>query len=329
MDKWVPNPASNTSLHLSMFAFVGKLMGIAIRGKHFLNLDLPSIVWKQLVGAEVTMNDVDAIDTLTVKLLHRVTHPEEENITEETFSDYLDLNFTTTGADGKELELFPGGSQKRVTWSNRIEYVRLVETLKLTEFRVATEAILAGLSTQVPSQLLALFSWQELELSVCGKREIDVQYLKENTQYSGGIGPTEQHVTWFWEVLEESSHKERELFLRFVWGRSRLPLTSEDWEQRFVLMPCHRPSPDLNLPMSHTCFNQLELPRYSAKHILRDKLKYAINECRAIDTDHQAQNIDWDNEEDEPREEGEEGAEDGEEEDPAEDEEDENQEENN
>jgi hypothetical protein len=32
-----------------MYAFVGKLMGIAIRGKHILNLDLPSIVWKQLV----------------------------------------------------------------------------------------------------------------------------------------------------------------------------------------------------------------------------------------------------------------------------------------
>jgi E3 ubiquitin-protein ligase HERC2 len=48
-DKWIPNPLSLTSLHLSMYAFVGKLMGIAIRGKHILNLDLPSIVWKQLV----------------------------------------------------------------------------------------------------------------------------------------------------------------------------------------------------------------------------------------------------------------------------------------
>ena len=28
-DKWIPNPLSLTSLHLSMYAFVGKLMGIA------------------------------------------------------------------------------------------------------------------------------------------------------------------------------------------------------------------------------------------------------------------------------------------------------------
>ena len=48
-ERWVPNPESVSSLDLSMFAFVGKMMGIAIRGQHTLNLDLPSVVWKQLV----------------------------------------------------------------------------------------------------------------------------------------------------------------------------------------------------------------------------------------------------------------------------------------
>jgi len=42
-----------------MYAFVGKLMGVAIRGKHMLNLDLPSIVWKQLVGADITIKDLE------------------------------------------------------------------------------------------------------------------------------------------------------------------------------------------------------------------------------------------------------------------------------
>jgi hypothetical protein len=36
-----------------MYAFVGKLMGIAIRGGHMLNLDLPSVVWKPLVGQAI------------------------------------------------------------------------------------------------------------------------------------------------------------------------------------------------------------------------------------------------------------------------------------
>ena len=32
----------------------------------------------------------------------------------------------------------------------------------------------------------------------------------------------------------------------------------------------------------------------SSKKIMSRKLLYAITECRAIDTDHQAQELDWD-----------------------------------
>jgi hypothetical protein len=98
-------------------------------------------------------------------------------------------------------------------------------------------------------------------------------------------------------VLTQFTTKEKELFLRFVWGRSRLPLTSEDFEQKFVLMTAPDNS-DETLPISHTCFFQLELPRYSSAEVLKRKLLYAITECREIDTDHAAQNVDWDREDD-------------------------------
>jgi hypothetical protein len=42
--------SARPQLHLSMYAFVGKLLGMSIRGKHALNLDWPSAVWKLLVG---------------------------------------------------------------------------------------------------------------------------------------------------------------------------------------------------------------------------------------------------------------------------------------
>ena len=49
-DQWVPAPAAARSpLCLSMFEFLGKLMGIAIRTRNPLALQLPSIVWKPLV----------------------------------------------------------------------------------------------------------------------------------------------------------------------------------------------------------------------------------------------------------------------------------------
>ena len=51
-----------------------------------------------------------------------------------------------------------------------------------------------------------------------------------------GVEPTSALVEWFWEVMEEFSTTERSLFLRFVWGRTRLPRSIADFRGRdFVL----------------------------------------------------------------------------------------------
>jgi len=54
----------------------------------------------------------------------------------------------------------------------------------------------------------------------------------EKTRYNG-IDKNARYVEWFWEVLREITPKERSLFLRFVWGRSRLP-QGKDFD-RFTL----------------------------------------------------------------------------------------------
>lgn len=44
-EKWILNPAATTTTQLEMFAFLGKLMGVAIRSKEYLALNIPSIIW--------------------------------------------------------------------------------------------------------------------------------------------------------------------------------------------------------------------------------------------------------------------------------------------
>ena len=44
-EKWILNPGATSSVEMEMFAFLGKLMGIAMRSKDYLALNLPSIVW--------------------------------------------------------------------------------------------------------------------------------------------------------------------------------------------------------------------------------------------------------------------------------------------
>lgn len=74
-----------------------------------------------------------------------------------------------------------------------------------------------------------------IHLQVCGSPEIPIQLLKAVASYKG-IEPDAPLVQWFWEVMEEFSNTERSLFLRFVWGRTRLPRTIADFRGRdFVL----------------------------------------------------------------------------------------------
>jgi hypothetical protein len=121
---------------------------------------------------------------------------------------------------------------------------------------------------------------------------MDVDLLKENTVYRvtyififKGCSESDTVIQFLWKCLEEFSAEERSMYLRFVWGRSRLPLTSKDFPMKHRIEILHHNNPDIALPTSHTCFFSLEVPKYSAYEILKEKLKYAISNCQAIDTD--------------------------------------------
>lgn len=142
----------------------------------------------------------------------------------------------------------------------------------------------SGLATIVPLDLLTLFTWDQLEEMVCGKAEIDVALLKSVTEYSS-CSLSDPHVQFFWQVMEEFSNEERSALIRFTWGRSRLPLTAEGFSQRFKIQNLEKHPADGHLPEAHTCFFSLDLPRYSSVEIAREKLRYVIFNCTAIDGD--------------------------------------------
>ncbi len=102
---------------------------------------------------------------------------------------------------------------------------------------------------------------------------------------------------------EDFTPVERALFVRFVWGRSRLPLRASQFRHRFKLQAFHRPRPpqpqqarededgdgdDQYLPVAHTCFFALDLPSYSSRAVCADRLRYAIHHCSSIDLDNTA-----------------------------------------
>lgn len=93
--------------------------------------------------------------------------------------------------------------------------VELVRCFVARLFIVKVEAIRRGLASVVPIEHLRLFSWYELEVSVCGRKEVDVDLLEACTEYSLCCRQ-DSHVSAFWDVLRSFSPKERSLFLRYI-----------------------------------------------------------------------------------------------------------------
>ncbi|XP_041973907.1 probable E3 ubiquitin-protein ligase HERC2 [Aricia agestis] len=282
-DAFLLNPTANTPLHLNCFRFLGVLMGIAIRTGSPLSLSLAEGVWRQLAGLPLRPQDLAEVDKdfLPALLCIRDMAPNNKEL------QNLELPFSIPSAAGHEVSL--STRYKRVTPDNKDEYVQLALHYRLHEFDEQVRAVRDGMSRVIPAPLLALFAASELEALVCGSPDIPVQALRASATYKG-IEPHAPLVQWFWEVMEELSGSERALFLRFVWGRTRLPRAPQDPRQRdFVLQVLDKyQPPDHFLPESYTCFFLLKMPRYSCKAVLREKLRYAIHFCKSIDTDEYA-----------------------------------------
>ena len=61
-DVFIPNPRSTTALCIQMYEFLGKMIGVMIRTKNTVPLNLADLFWKRLVGIDITVSDIQSID---------------------------------------------------------------------------------------------------------------------------------------------------------------------------------------------------------------------------------------------------------------------------
>ena len=182
-----------------------------------------------------------------------------------------------------------------MAFGTRHKFVDLSIQARLAEGAAQAAELLKGLQTIAPaSRLLRLMTGRELQLLVCGEADVDLAVLRKHTKYGHGCAENQRHIKYLWEVLEGFTAEERRLFLTFVWSRNRLPLTEQDWGE--TKMTVHelntsnlRGPADQHFPVTHTCFFSIEWPQYSSVNMAREKLLYAIKNCRSIDNDATAE----------------------------------------
>ncbi|KAG5176468.1 hypothetical protein JKP88DRAFT_196590 [Tribonema minus] len=270
-EKYVP---SASALALQQLAFVGRLMGISLRTRLALPFELPSLVWKRLIGLDANLDDLRAIDNITCQFLEAIRTCEHEGIHSDAAFDaqYGDkLVFTYTGSDGVERELIPGGRERTVTFRNRHAFCDLVESRRLHEFDEQIAAMARGLGDIVPLSALRLFTWDQLEVAVAGDPAFDLDLWRAHTEYKGFDADGET-VALFWRVLGSLTPQEQSGFVRFAWGRSRLPPLAH-WTTNMKLSNRGNAA----LPVSHTCFFSVELPDYKTEDEMRRGLLTAIH----------------------------------------------------
>jgi E3 ubiquitin-protein ligase HERC2 len=264
MDKCLPNHRLFADpLALQMLEFVGKLMGMSLRAKLTLPFSFPSLVWKLLLGEEATIEDLRDVDSMAASQIDQLSAyldlrddgGDLEMLFNQKYTSVTPLYFTFTGSDGHEEELVPHGSTLRVTFHNLRSYCNALLLKQLHQFDEGIRAMVKGLHVVVPMHALFLFSWHEVEVLVAGQAIFNIPLWKANTESTLTLSPLV--VELFWKVIESLTSKEQEGFVRFAWGRSRLPNTAAEFVVKMKLGPAG--SRGAKLPIAHVSYNHASM----------------------------------------------------------------------
>ena len=285
---YLPNPEHTGARALSMLEFLGKLIGLSLRTKACLPFAFPSIVWKAVAGGDApSMADLFAMDAMFARHLTAIIDAAEpidsasgaakEPITRESefAHTFPGLRWVALNTLGEEMELTPGGAHAPVRLVDRAAFVEAALHFRLHEFDLQLAAIRRGMGTLVPLSACSLFSGAQIEVLVCGRPDIDVAALRRHTRYEGGYSAAHPVMKRFWRILSAMSGEERAGYVRFAWGRSRLPVEGQHWTSYHTITMMR--GGDAVLPASHTCFFQVDIPEISTDEGMRVKLLTSIN----------------------------------------------------
>ena len=110
--------------------------------------------------------------------------------------------------------------------------------------------------------------------------------LRRHTIYQAGIAETDDHIALFWSVLEASSQKQLQEFLKFASNIERVPIPRgpDNSLSQVPPYPLKIAPPDridleqdrLNI-RAETCMFLVKLPRYSSLEVMREKIRFAAS----------------------------------------------------
>uniref|UniRef100_A0A6A7G6W7 HECT-type E3 ubiquitin transferase n=1 Tax=Hirondellea gigas TaxID=1518452 RepID=A0A6A7G6W7_9CRUS len=262
----------------SEFELVGLLLGLAVYNGVILDIHFPDIVYKKLVGMKkATLDDLDSFKPELSKGLRQLLAFDGD--VESTFLRNFSFEYQIFGQT-KVVELKEDGANIPLTKDNRQEYVDLyVDYILNKSVAQQFDPFHRGFHLVCGGVVFEWFRWEELELLVCGSKELDFDALEESARYEDGYYHDSPIIINFWTILHAMSDEKKKRFLFFCTGSDRVPIRGL---VDLVLTISKNGDDSLRLPTAHTCFNHLLLPEYSSKEILSERLLTAIENAEGF-----------------------------------------------
>jgi hypothetical protein len=218
------------------FVAVGRFLAFCLANRLANGAALPRFFWSALLNDRVVAADVQFDDPAIYNGIQEIQRGgldyvrdilmDEDSTVEEAVAAVIDV-------------LYPAAAAERMA------------------------AIREGFNDVIPVESLRRnFSPVDIHSFVFGDPEINVDDLRANTNYSGGFNEASQEIQWLWLWLQTQDNAMRRKYIQFVTGLSQVPLGGFAGLGRPMQI---YPSGHADLaPRSHTCFFQLELPRYQS-----------------------------------------------------------------
>jgi len=202
----------------------------------------------------------------------------QQSLRELGLQGQLTFGYALPG-DAGVVDLIPGGRSIVVVDENKDQWLQATLRYELVDsIQEAAEAFRAGVCDLVGASHLVLLTAAELREAWSGRGMVtdeDLKVWQANTEVSPAV--TKQ-AEWLFELLRGDLRDARSRVLKFATGSDRWPADAKGF--RFVVEPMD--GTDASLPCAMTCGNMLQLPRYTGREQLRDRLLQAVDCCAEL-----------------------------------------------
>uniref|UniRef100_A0AAR2KL31 HECT domain-containing protein n=1 Tax=Pygocentrus nattereri TaxID=42514 RepID=A0AAR2KL31_PYGNA len=255
--------ADKTFEDVDLFHLIGVICGLAIYNLTIVELHFPLALYKKLLKKKPTLEDVKELMPDIGRSLQQLL-----DYTEDDVEDAFCLNFTVRIViQHIILKLLHNFLFRQDFVDAYIDYIFNTSVAPLFN------AFYSGFHKVCGGKVLELFQPNELQAMVIGNTNYDWKELEKSAEYKGEYWAEHPTIKLFWEVFHELPLEKKKQFLLFLTGSDRIPILGMK-SLGLVIQPTG--GGEHYLPVAHTCFNLLDLPKYSRREILREKLLQAI-----------------------------------------------------